>query len=74
MGTNSNRKGSTNTLTTGEISATNVKTSGLRLTTTNAPSSASDTGTTGQIRYDSNYIYVCVATNMEKGCNKHLVI
>ena len=59
-------RGSTNTLTTGEISATNVKTSGLRLTTTNAPSSASDTGTTGQIRYDSNYIYVCVATNTWK--------
>ncbi len=59
-------RGSTNTLTTGEISATNVKTSGLRLTATNAPSSASDTGTTGQIRYDSNYIYVCVATNTWK--------
>ncbi len=59
-------RSSTNTLTTREISATNVKTAGLRLTTTNAPSSASDTGTTGEIRYDSNYIYVCVATNTWK--------
>ena len=59
-------RSSTNTLTTSEISATNVKTAGLRLTTTNAPSSASDTGTTGTIKYDSNYIYVCVATNTWK--------
>ena len=59
-------RSSTNTLTTTEISATNVKTAGLRLTTTNAPSSASDTGTTGTIKYDSNYIYVCVATNTWK--------
>jgi hypothetical protein len=59
-------RGSTNTLTTGEISATHVKTGGLRLTTTQTPSSASDTGTTGQIEYDSNYIYVCVATNTWK--------
>lgn len=28
-----------------------------------APSSASDTGTTGEIRYTSTYIYVCIATN-----------
>ena len=31
-----------------------------------APSSSSDTGTTGQIKYDSNYIYVCTATNTWK--------
>ena len=34
--------------------------------TTNAPSSASDTGTTGQVRIDSDYIYVCVATDTWK--------
>lgn len=28
-----------------------------------APSTASDTGTAGQIAYDSSYIYVCVATD-----------
>ena len=31
-----------------------------------APSSASDTGTRGTITWDSNYIYVCVATNTWK--------
>lgn len=30
------------------------------------PSSASDTGIAGQFAYDSNYIYVCVATNTWK--------
>jgi hypothetical protein len=33
---------------------------------TGAPSSSSDTGTAGQIKYDSNYIYVCTATNTWK--------
>lgn len=28
-----------------------------------APASATDTGTTGEIRYTSTYIYVCIATN-----------
>ena len=28
-----------------------------------APSSATDTGTTGEIRIDANYIYICTATN-----------
>lgn len=31
-----------------------------------APSSAIDTGTTGEIRIDANYIYICVATNTWK--------
>ena len=33
---------------------------------TGAPSSSSDTGAAGQIKYDSNYIYVCTATNTWK--------
>jgi len=33
---------------------------------TRTPSSASDTGTAGTICYDSNYIYICVATNTWK--------
>lgn len=32
----------------------------------NTPSSASDTGTAGEIAYDSDYIYICVATNTWK--------
>jgi hypothetical protein len=30
------------------------------------PASSSATGTTGEIKWDSNYIYVCIATNMWK--------
>ena len=33
---------------------------------TDAPSSSSDTGTAGQIAWDSSYIYVCVATDVWK--------
>lgn len=35
-------------------------------TSTKTPASASDTGTTGEIAWDSNYIYACVATNTWK--------
>ena len=35
-------------------------------TASHTPSSASDTGTAGQINYDTNYIYVCTATNTWK--------
>ena len=31
-----------------------------------APSSATDTGRLGEIRYTADYIYVCVATNQWK--------
>lgn len=44
-----------------------VSSSKLRLAnTTNAPASAIAAGTTGEIRVDSNYIYVCVANNTWK--------
>ncbi len=38
----------------------------LGVGTATAPSSASDTGTAGTIAYDSNYIYVCTATDTWK--------
>ena len=38
----------------------------LELQTDAAPASATDTGVTGEIRYDANYVYVCVATNTWK--------
>jgi len=42
----------------------NFKTSGsFHLTTAKTPSSASDSGTTGQIAWDTSYIYVCTATD-----------
>src|SRR5690606_7161805 len=43
----------------GTAQATQYKLSALNT----APSSASDTGTTGEIRITSDYVYVCIATN-----------
>ncbi|RTL05508.1 hypothetical protein EKK58_07605 [Candidatus Dependentiae bacterium] len=38
----------------------------INLSTSKTPSSAADTGTTGDICWDADYIYVCVATNTWK--------
>jgi len=38
----------------------------LELQTDAAPASATATGTVGEIRYDTNYIYICVATDTWK--------
>jgi hypothetical protein len=38
----------------------------IRATSPTVPSSASDTGTTGTIAWDTNYVYVCTATNTWK--------
>lgn len=38
----------------------------LRLTISKTPASASDTGNAGEICWDSNYVYVCVAANTWK--------
>ena len=38
----------------------------LRLRTAKTPSSAGDTGNTGDICWDANYVYVCIATNTWK--------
>lgn len=38
----------------------------LRLRSAKTPTSASDTGVQGEVCWDSNYIYVCVATNSWK--------
>jgi hypothetical protein len=35
----------------------------IRVGTSKTPASATDTGNTGEICWDSSYIYVCVATN-----------
>lgn len=45
----------------------NIKASQYRLSALNtAPASATATGTTGEIRIDANFIYICVATNTWK--------
>ena len=57
-----------------DIDLPGVNTTGNQNTTGNAagilnttpPSSATSTGTAGEIRWDSNYIYICVATNTWK--------
>lgn len=36
------------------------------LVLSSAPASASDTGTAGQIAYDADYFYICVATDTWK--------
>lgn len=38
----------------------------LNLSASKTPSSASDTGTTGDIWWDASYIYVCTATDTWK--------
>jgi len=48
-----------NTLTTSGLATLNR----IILTTATTPASASATGTTGEIVWDANYIYVCIATN-----------
>jgi hypothetical protein len=37
-----------------------------RIATSSAPATATSTGTAGEIRYDSGYVYICVATNTWK--------
>lgn len=47
---------------TGTVSASQFKLAGLNT----APASATAAGTTGEIRYDANFIYLCVAANTWK--------
>lgn len=39
------------------------QTSGLNLIGNNVPATSTSTGITGQVAYNSNYVYICVATN-----------
>ena len=48
------------------IDANNINMLGNTILTTKTPSNASDTGTTGTITYDSDFIYICTATNTWK--------
>ena len=51
---------------TGVFSALTTTGDSVTIQTTQTPSSASATGTTGEIAWDANYIYVCIATNTWK--------
>ncbi len=46
--------------------ACDVNGNSIRVRTAKTPSSASDTGVTGQIAWDTSYVYVCTATNTWK--------
>jgi hypothetical protein len=54
----------------GTLSSLNVSGKGtvgsFNITTASTPASATATGTTGDVRWDSNYIYICVNTNTWK--------
>jgi hypothetical protein len=52
----------------GTVSSTGLKVSDttLEFTLGGAPASAGATGTAGQVRFDTNYMYVCTATNTWK--------
>jgi len=63
-----------NTTVTSNLNSTGITTinqltvanNQLRITTTDTVASNSATGLQGQIRYDTDYIYVCVANNVWK--------
>ncbi len=55
-----------NIASSGAITATGTISANSFIPTASAPSSASDTGTQGEIRVDADYIYVCTATNTWK--------
>jgi len=51
---------------TGVFSALSTSGDSITIQTTQTPASASATGTTGEIAWDAEYIYVCVASNTWK--------
>lgn len=53
-------------ITIGSTGQTTINGSSLIIDTAKTPSSASDTGTTGMVCWDSSYVYVCTATNTWK--------
>jgi hypothetical protein len=65
--TNSNAAVSINgTSNVAVFANTGFYTSALNVTTSFTPASSSATGVAGQIAWDSNYVYVCIATNTWK--------
>jgi hypothetical protein len=58
-----------NVTSTGFSSPNVVVTNRLGISSTNVPTLANSAGTTGQITWDSNYLYVCTATNNWKRAN-----
>jgi hypothetical protein len=53
-------------LENGNTSTVGMTVSSITVSSSGAPGSAGASGTPGQIKWDSGYIYVCVATNTWK--------
>jgi hypothetical protein len=52
--------------TTSPVCALDIGAPAIRIRNSSTPSSASDTGAQGEIRWDANYLYVCVAIDTWK--------
>jgi hypothetical protein len=52
--------------TTSPTCALDIASTSIRVRNSSTPSSASDTGAQGEIRWDANYLYICVAANTWK--------
>jgi len=63
LGGNVGIGGSSSTITVGGPLIANAASNAFRIPTAQTPASQTATGTTGQITWDSSYIYVCTATN-----------
>ena len=61
-----NSSGNLGINTTSPTEKLDVNSDKIRLRNSNTPSSATSTGNKGEICYDSNYVYICVATNTWK--------
>jgi len=61
-----NHKGSVGIGTGNPTDSLDINSDSIRIRTNKTPSSASDTGDAGRICWDSNYIYICIATNTWK--------
>lgn len=60
------KNGSVGINTANPTSLLDVNSNTIRLRSAKTPASSSDTGNTGDIAWDSNFIYVCIATNTWK--------
>ena len=65
-GTNLTVDGSVGIGTTSPTESLDIDSDSIRLRQSKTPSSASDTGKAGQIAWDADYVYICVATNTWK--------
>jgi ApbE superfamily uncharacterized protein (UPF0280 family) len=56
----------TKKITVSNLLSNSANVKATAITTTTAPSTATSNGTVGEVRYSSEHVYVCVATNTWK--------